>query len=56
MKNFYWISFTQWNLYKLASTSKGYFLAKRIYYKARWTPFIKVKYCKYKNNYYGKER
>lgn len=54
MKYIYWLSFTRWHVYKFAHLKNGYLLAKRIYYKGRWTPIIKLKYCKYKN--YGTER
>ena len=55
MKNFYWISFTRWNIYKFMSFKNGYLLAKRFYYKGwRWTPFIKITFHNYKNNHYGK--
>ena len=59
MKNFYWLSFTKWNIYKFMSLKKGYFMAKRVYYKGwKWTPFIKISYHKYqtKNYNYGKKR
>lgn len=48
MKSFYWISFTKWYVYRFANIKNGYLLAKRFYYKSRWTPFIKVTFHKHK--------
>ena len=56
MKSFYWMSFTRWHVFRFKNLKNGYLLAKRIYYKARWTPFIKITFHNYKNYNYGKKR
>lgn len=57
MQNFYWLSFTKWNIYKFRSTKKGYWMARRVYYKKyKWTPFIKITFHNYKDYNYGKKR
>lgn len=38
-----WLSFSKWS-----SCSKRYLIRSRIYYKGKWTPFVKLR-LRYKN-------